>query len=207
MAISQLTPFLTPPTTASARQTAYPSTDKAQEPAAPQDSGTAFCPPRKPCWIVTRRLTDLLVVSSPAVSLDSEETSRALLCPSLNPRPAVSKARNRVGNTWRIRVVRENCGATSLQRRRGSTQNFRPLPSATPFPATRLAGGVDVRLLPIMVYCGKPSKGCSNCRERKIRVSLPFPAVCLSSPPRPAATVCHFLRVGLPSRPRSSQAT
>lgn len=22
-----------------------------------------------------------------------------------------------------------------------------------------------------MVYCGKPSKGCSNCRERKIRVS------------------------------------
>jgi hypothetical protein len=25
-----------------------------------------------------------------------------------------------------------------------------------------------------MVYCGKPSKGCSNCRERKIRVSLLF---------------------------------
>lgn len=23
-----------------------------------------------------------------------------------------------------------------------------------------------------MVYCGKPSKGCSSCRERKIRVSL-----------------------------------
>lgn len=23
-----------------------------------------------------------------------------------------------------------------------------------------------------MVYCGKPSKGCSNCRERKIRVSV-----------------------------------
>lgn len=25
-----------------------------------------------------------------------------------------------------------------------------------------------------MVYCGKPSKGCSNCRERKIRVSHNF---------------------------------
>lgn len=25
-----------------------------------------------------------------------------------------------------------------------------------------------------MVYCGKPSKGCSNCRERKIRVSHIF---------------------------------
>lgn len=23
-----------------------------------------------------------------------------------------------------------------------------------------------------MVYCGKPSKGCSNCRERKIRVGF-----------------------------------
>lgn len=23
-----------------------------------------------------------------------------------------------------------------------------------------------------MVYCGKPSKGCSSCRERKIRVSV-----------------------------------
>lgn len=29
-----------------------------------------------------------------------------------------------------------------------------------------------------MVYCGKPSKGCSNCRERKIRVS--WPSACLA---------------------------
>lgn len=28
-----------------------------------------------------------------------------------------------------------------------------------------------------MVYCGKPSKGCSNCRERKIRVSPLFELV------------------------------
>lgn len=25
-----------------------------------------------------------------------------------------------------------------------------------------------------MVYCGKPSKGCQNCRERKIAVSAEF---------------------------------
>lgn len=25
-----------------------------------------------------------------------------------------------------------------------------------------------------MVYCGKPSGGCSNCRRRKIRVSWPI---------------------------------
>lgn len=29
-----------------------------------------------------------------------------------------------------------------------------------------------------MVYCGKPSKGCSNCRERKIRVSPLFELPC-----------------------------
>lgn len=32
-----------------------------------------------------------------------------------------------------------------------------------------------------MVYCGKPSKGCSNCRERKIRVGL----LRLQPPPSP----------------------
>lgn len=41
-----------------------------------------------------------------------------------------------------------------------------------------------------MVYCGKPSKGCSNCRERKVRVSfylIPFPLwdATPRSPPAP----------------------
>jgi hypothetical protein len=39
-----------------------------------------------------------------------------------------------------------------------------------------------------MVYCGKPSKGCSNCRERKIRV-------CLDYYSEPSLSTKHLLTV------------
>ncbi|KAL7814908.1 hypothetical protein V8C44DRAFT_324816 [Trichoderma aethiopicum] len=62
-----------------------------------------------------------------------------------------------------------------------------------------------------MVYCGKPSKGCSNCRERKIRVGsiqhcshtafalipLPSYSASLSSPSMTSMN---------PDKPRTMQA-
>ena len=43
------------------------------------------------------------------------------------------------------------------------------VPNSDPGVAHPLPGSLLLK----MVYCGKPSKGCSNCRERKIRVSGP----------------------------------
>ena len=43
-----------------------------------------------------------------------------------------------------------------------------------------------------MVYCGKPSKGCSACRERKIRVSQMFPLTTgCPAPTFPSFSVSH----------------
>lgn len=39
-----------------------------------------------------------------------------------------------------------------------------------------------------MVYCGRPSKGCANCRKRKIRVGHHFLQELM---PRPDANVTH----------------
>jgi hypothetical protein len=69
-----------------------------------------------------------------------------------------------------------HCG-TKLTREAPPPGGFRPKRSAAvPLNASFASRARDRLGHPAspakMVYCGKPSKGCSNCRERKIRVSL-----------------------------------